>query len=53
MNTIKMQVIVSKELAQRFRETAGRKFGARKGTISKAFTQALEEWIEKEAEKVK
>ncbi len=52
MDTIKMQAIVSKELAQKFRKTAGQKFGAKKGTISKAFTEALEEWI-KNQENVK
>ena len=42
-----MQVIVSIELAQKFREKVGQKMGARKGVISEAFSQALEDWIKK------
>ncbi len=47
MGNIKMQVVVDEELARKFREKAGQKFGARKGTISRAFSKALEEWIKK------
>lgn len=45
--TIKMQVIVSEELATKFREKVGQKYGARKGAISDAFSEALQDWVKK------
>lgn len=45
--TTKMQVIVDKDLADKFRAKVGAKMGARKGAISEAFSQALKDWIAK------
>ena len=45
--TIKLQVIVTKQLADEFRAKVGQKLGANKGAISQAFTEALTDWIKK------
>lgn len=42
-----MQVVISEELVDRFRAKIGEKLGARKGAISEAFSQALNDWIKK------
>lgn len=38
---------VEDELEKRFRDAAGAKFGAKKGSLQKAFKEAAELWIKK------
>jgi len=47
MSNVKMQVVISEELADKFRAKVGEKLGAKKGNISIAFSQALTDWIKK------
>jgi len=47
MPNTKMQVIVDQKLADEFRQKVGEKYGAKKGSISEAFSQALKDWIKK------
>lgn len=49
METLRAQM--TKEKAQRVRETAMKRFGYSKGSISKAINTALDEWIEKKDSK--
>ena len=41
----RLYVIVSDELEDRFRKEAGRRFGAKKGSVKKALREALELWV--------
>ena len=42
-----MNVILPDELEEKFRQEVGKRFGAKKGTITKAFIEAIELWIKK------
>lgn len=42
-----LNVIIPDELDEKFRKLAAKKFGLRKGFLSKAVIEALEEWVEK------
>ena len=44
----KMTAILPDELEERFRQEVGKRFGAKKGTITKAFIEAVELWIGKD-----
>jgi hypothetical protein len=41
----KMNIMISDELENRFREAVALQWGARGGTISKSLTEAIELWI--------
>lgn len=47
----RMNIIVSDEMEEKFREAVFRKYGMKKGNITKAAEQAIQEWIEREKEK--
>lgn len=44
----RMNLVVSDKVEEKFRETVFRKYGMKKGNITKATEQALQEWIERE-----
>lgn len=43
----KINLVVSDELEKRFRDAVYKKFGLKRGNITKAVDEALEEWIVK------
>ena len=45
----KINLIVSDELEKEFRDAVYRKFGMKRGNITKAVAEALQEWIKKNA----
>lgn len=45
MNMGKLNIVISDELEQRFREAVALRWGARKGSISKSLEEAIELWI--------
>jgi len=47
----RMNVAVSDELERKFREAVFRKYGMKKGNITKAVEKAMDEWIEREKKK--
>ena len=44
----KMSVVIPDKLEERFRQEVGKRFGAKRGTITKAFIEAIELWIGKD-----
>jgi len=42
-----LNITLPDDLEERVRKTAVKKFGAKKGFLSKAFVEALEEWLKK------
>lgn len=49
MNLGKINLVVSEELEKQFREAVFKKYGMKKGNITKAVGEALTEWIKKNA----
>jgi hypothetical protein len=47
----RMNIVVSDKVEEKFREAVFLKYGMKKGNITKAAEQALQEWIEREKEK--
>lgn len=47
----RMNIVVSDKVEEKFREAVFMKYGMKKGNITKAAEQALQEWIEREKEK--
>ena len=43
---------LEKELEQKFRETAMKKYGYRKGSLQKASKEALSSWVKQQSSKV-
>jgi hypothetical protein len=43
----RMQIVISDQLEKEIRKKAAEKFGFKKGSISKAFEIALEEWLKR------
>lgn len=43
----RMQIVLSQKVELKLREKAGKKFGVKKGSISKAVETAIEEWLNK------
>ena len=43
----KINISLPDSLEKKFREVVFEKFGMRKGNISKAFEEAIDDWIEK------
>ena len=41
----RLNVTISDDLEERFRKEVGKRLGAKKGVISKAFKEAIEQWI--------
>jgi len=47
----RMNIVVSDKVEEKFREAVFRKYGMKKGNITKAAEKAIQEWIEREKEK--
>jgi predicted nucleic acid-binding protein len=47
----RMNIIVSDEVEKKFREVIFRKYGMKKGNITKAVEEAINEWIKQEKKK--
>jgi hypothetical protein len=47
----RINIVVSDEMEQKFRKAVFRKYGMKKGNITKAAEQAIQEWIENEKAK--
>lgn len=43
----KLNISLSDELEEKFREVVFKKFGMKKGNINKAFEEAIDDWIKK------
>lgn len=43
----KLNISLSDELEEKFREVVFKKFGMKKGNINKAFEEAIDDWINK------
>jgi hypothetical protein len=43
----KIDLIISDELEKKFRETIFKRYGLKKGNISKAIEEAIDDWINK------
>ena len=43
----KINLVVSDEMEKEFRDAVYRKYGMKRGNITKAVTEALNEWIKK------
>jgi len=50
---VKMNVTVSKELDERFRETVARTLGFKRGNLQLAIEEAIEMWISEKAKQQK
>ena len=46
--TTKLNLVISIELEQQFRETIFKKYGMKRGNITKAIEEAIKDWIEKQ-----
>jgi hypothetical protein len=46
----KMKVILPDELEEKFRQEVGKRFGAKKGNLTKAFIEAVQLWIKEAPE---
>lgn len=47
----RMNIIISDELEEKFREMVFVKYGLKKGNITKAAEEAINEWIKREKKK--
>ena len=47
-----LKINLEKELEHKFREAAMRKFGYKKGSITKAFREAVTNWIAQQSTKL-
>jgi len=48
LKTTKLNLVVSVELEKEFREAIFKKYGMKRGNITKAIEEAIKEWIEKQ-----
>jgi hypothetical protein len=46
VNVGRMQIVLSDELEKKLREKAFSKYGLKKGSISKAFEEAIVRWLD-------
>lgn len=46
----RLNIYLPDDLEERFRKEAGRRFGAKKGSLGKAIVEAVESWIKAEPE---
>jgi len=46
--TTKLNLVMSVELEKKFRETIFKKYGMKRGNITKAIEEAIKDWIEKQ-----
>lgn len=46
-----MNIVISDEVEEKFRKAVFLKYGLKKGNITKAAEEAINEWIEKEKKK--
>lgn len=44
----RMQIVLPDKLEEKLRDTAAKKFGNRKGSISKAIEEAIANWLNKQ-----
>jgi len=48
LKTTKLNLVISVELEKEFRETIFKKFGMKRGNITKAIEEAIKDWIKKQ-----